>query len=64
MIIRTKKSKKKKQSYKKPDKKEPPKKPRKIDANEFNELINNKGEKNKRVNYLKSILVFKDLLKC
>ena len=40
MIIRTKKSKKKKQSYKKPDKKEPPKKPRKIDANEFNELIN------------------------
>ena len=64
MIIRTKKSKKKKQSYKKPDKKEPPKKPRKIDANEFNELINNKGKENKRVNYLKSILVFKDLLKC
>ena len=41
MIISTKKkNKKKKQSYKKPDKKEPPKKPRKIDANEFNELIN------------------------
>ena len=65
MIISTKKkNKKKKQSYKKPDKKEPPKKPRKIDANEFNELINNKGKENKRVNYLKSILVFKDLLKC
>ena len=30
----------KKQSDKKPDKKEPPKKPTKIDANEFNELIN------------------------
>ena len=41
MIISTKKkNKKKKQSYKKPDKKKPPKKPRKIDANEFNELIN------------------------
>ena len=34
------KKKKKKQSDKKPDKKEPPKKPPKIDANEFNELIN------------------------
>ena len=41
MIISTSlKRKIKKQSDKKPDKKEPPKKPTKIDANEFNELIN------------------------
>ena len=52
-----------KQSDKVPNKKEPPKKPTKIDANEFDVLIN-KEETDITVNYFKNISVFKDLVKC
>ena len=49
---------------KKPDKKELPKKQTKDDLKEFNEWVNREGTDIKTVNYLRCILIFKDLVAC